>query len=185
MKKNVFQDDGGYAVVLAIMLLATLMMGGVLLSNSSVTDLGVVKNTVVHSQNLAGAESAAMTAVQILEEETDKDTINPPPGVVSSLETSGSAEWLNTYENINTPTEDENCTTKDQYWKTITLNNLTSRMSSENAKLKFRAVRWRPSPGSSLGAYNETSLYECAIRGVYYSTKYGATSVEMGFKKRF
>ncbi len=190
MKKNVFQDDGGYAVVLAIMLLATLMMGGVLLSNSSVTDLGVVKNTVVHSQNLAVAESAAMTAVQIIEANNEREKLFPTGSGfgANDLETA-SEQWINVNKDIpDTSSTDENSSSYDKYWKIMpltTLGSIASRASSENAKVKYRLIGWGPAPNSSRGAHNSTLLQCANIRGVYYSSKYGATSVEMGFKKWF
>ena len=188
MKKNVFQDDGGYAIVLAIMLLATLMMGGVLLSNSSVTDLGVVKNTVVHSQNLAVAESAAMTAVQIIEANNEREKLFPTGSgfYENDLETA-SEQWININNDI-PDSADENSSTYDKYWKAMSLSNLGSvsgRASIENAKVRYRLIGWKPAKGSSTGAQNQRNLHEATIRGVYYSAKYGAASVEMGFKKYF
>lgn len=186
MNKNLLRDDGGYALYMTIVLIGVLMIGGVLLSNTTITDLAIVRNNIVYSQNLAAAESAAMTAIQTFEPftEVDRNTINPLPGAISSLETSGVSEWINTYENITNPA-DENSTANEKYWKTMTLDKLASRASAENAKIKYRAVKWQPAKGSPLGAHNESIVYECAVRGAYYSPKYGATNVEMGYKKRF
>lgn len=183
---SIKSDEKGYALVLAIMLLGILMVSGVFISNSTVQDYDIVKNTVVYSQNFAAAESAAMTAVQALENQTNRTALDPTS---STLESGSEPDWLNVAGEVpdypNASNQDENSSSFAGKWKEVTLPIISNRMAKENAKLKYRFIGWQPARGASLGAYNENILQEGRIRGVYYSSVYGATSIELGYKKRF
>lgn len=181
MEKNILRDDDGYALIITIVLVGILMLAGVLLSNTVITDLGIVKNEIIYTQNLAAAESAAMTAVQTLETKTNKEALDPATG---TLEKDDSDKWINTFTEI-PKDKDENCSDYATKWKSLTLDKLASRLSFEKAKIKYRVMCWKPAQGTSLGAHNQSILQEGRVRGVYSSAKYGATSVEMGYRKRF
>lgn len=171
MNRLIFGNEGGYALVLAIILLGILMVAGVLVSNTSVTELGTVRNTIVYAQDVAAAESAAMSVVQILENEpTDSNNLR--------VETT-SWNWL-------IPAgADENSSTYSSAWGTITaMSSLTSRVQKEGAVLRYRVLGWRPAPGGSLGTYAEM-IQESVVKGVYYTPKDGFYTVEMGYRKRF
>lgn len=181
MNKNLVKDEDGYVLILTIIMLGILMISGVLLSNTTVIDSSIVKNSAVFSQNLAAAESAAMTAVQTLETKSDKKSLDPGTSTLESLD---DAKWINTFDEI-PKNKDENCDEFKAKWKTISLDKLASRLSYEKALIKYRFMGWKPAQGTSLGAHNQTILNEGIVRGVYCSSKFGSTSVEMGYRKRF
>lgn len=175
--------EDGYAIVLAIMMLAILMIAGVLSSNTSITDLGAARNVIINTQNAAAADSAAMTAVQLLENQKMVKDLDPKTSVW---------QWLN-YDGEIPAGEDENKSSFDSKWGdkdikgadlTASLNKISPRFSSENGKLRYRAIGWSATRGASLGGYAST-LKECYVRGVYFSPDSGIYSVEMGYKKRF
>lgn len=169
------REDDGYALILAIMLLTILVISGTLVSNMSVTDLQAVRNLRSHSQNKAAAESAAMNAVQLIENEDNPDDL---------YASSSSWGWLNDKDITDDKYNEDPITNKWGILDSKTLNVVEGRLSSENGQLRYRAIGWSVSRGTSLGAY-EASLKEGKIRGVYYTPSTGIYSVEMGFKKRF
>lgn len=175
-------NEDGYAIVLALMMLAILMVVGVLTSTSTVSDMSTVRNTIIASQNMAAAESAAMTAVQILENNKDAKLMDP-------LSPSTCWPWI---QDISQKTDNyadmSKWGTTDQKTspKSIAsyLDKISSRFTKEGATLRYRVIGWKSTAGASLGSYNDT-LKEAYVRGVYYSPSSGIYSVEMGYKKRF
>lgn len=175
MENRVIDDEKGYAIVLAIMILAALMIAGVMTSNTTITDLDISKNTVIKSQNEAVADSAAMACVQILENTTDKDSLDPHANVTW--------KWLNYDGEVDDSAED----TATDKWATIEYTKfpkLSSRLSNEGATIRYRAICWSPAQGASLGMYSDT-LREGIVKGSYYTASKGTVTVEMGYKKRF
>lgn len=182
-EKKSIKNEEGYAIVLAILMLAILMVAGVLSSNSTITDLGAARSVIISSQNLAAADSAAMTAIQLIENQTNIDELDPDTSAWG---------WLN-YEGEIPTADDENASGYNAKWGdkdkngadlSASLNKVSSRFSSEGGKLKYRTVGWSSTRGASLGGYAAT-LKECYVRGVYYTPSKGIFSVEMGYKKRF
>lgn len=175
MNKTIYRAEEGYALVISLILLAILMIAGVLVSNTSVTDMGTVRNTVIYTQNAAAAESAAMSAVQMMENETDSGKLDPNVAV------SDDYAWI-----IN-PDADEYSSSYSTKWVEFSSSDksaLSSRYSSSDIKIKYIVKGWRTTKGASLGTYTEM-LRECVVKGVYESPKDGLLTVEVGFKKRF
>lgn len=173
-------NEEGYAIVLAIMMLGIMMLAGILTSNTAITDLSSVRNSILSAQNAAAADSVAMLAAQKLENENDKEQL---------YTSSTTWTWLDSFGTI-PANADENSATYNGYWAEIdssTLNKLDKlkgRLLSENAKLRYRVIGWTAAQGTSMGAYAPT-LKESRIRAQYISQTGGIYSVEMGFKKRF
>lgn len=179
MHKRIYEDENGYAIILAIMLLAILMVAGVMTSNTTLTDLDISRNTVIQAQNEAVAESAAMTCVQIIENTNDKDKLDP------ELNTNSDWAWLNFDGELDE--NDENLAENNGHWKEMPFTSFTklqSRFDKENAKIRYRAVGWEAARGASLGLYSDT-LKEGIVKGSYYTPSNGIVTVEMGYKKRF
>ncbi|WP_027358296.1 hypothetical protein [Desulforegula conservatrix] len=173
IKKILIGNERGYALAMAILMLAILMISGVLVSNTTVTDLQTVRNTAMQAQHVAAAESAAMAAVQTIENESDPVELD-----VNST----TKDWLTNYD-ISDADYDEDGYKWGLLPKTA-LPKTTGRLKSTDADvLKYRMVGWDAARGTSLGAY-EATLKEGKIRGVYVSSE-GIYSVELGFKKRF
>lgn len=174
-------NESGYAIILALLMLAILMVAGILASNTSITDMSSVRNTIISSQNASAAESAAMTAVQVLENSKDATQLDP-----------ATTTWL-WMQDLTKTTDNYSDSTKWGYYdltlatpKNISayLNKISPRFGSEGATLRYRVIGWKATSGASLGGYADT-LKESYIRGVYYSPSNGIYSVEMGYKKRF
>lgn len=181
--KEKIMGEEGYAIVLAILMFAILMIAGVLSSNMTITDLGAVRNVIISSQNASAADSAAMMAVQFLENQKDSTELDPATSAWA---------WLNSEGEIPAGA-DENSSSYNGFWGdkdlsgnalSASLNKISPRFSKEGGKLRYRVIGWNATRGASLGGYSNT-LKECVVRGVYYSPTSGIYSVEMGYKKRF
>lgn len=165
LSRLAIKNEDGYVFVMTIMILAVLMLAGVLTSNSSITELSSVRNSIIHSQNTAAAESAAMVAVQLLENEFDSDNLV----VDSSNSSNGTNSWI-VGKNVATG------------WANTPKVSLVSR--GETNKLQYRVVGWTVPTGSSIDM-TKPSLKSCAVVGRYNSDKYGTVSIELGFLKKF
>lgn len=163
------ESEAGYALVMAIMILAILMVAGLMSSNTSITDIGIARNTIIHSQNTSAAESAAMTAVQALENQTDEEQLKP---------SYKPDDWINADPN------DSNASSSDKIekWAYAAINMTTKRRGSDNPR--YRVVGWRIAQGTSLGLHGPT-LREGRVIGEYVSDIYGLYRIELGYKKRF
>lgn len=162
-------SESGYALVMAIMILAILMITGLMSSSTSITDIEIAKNTVIQSQNASAAESAAMTGVQGLENENDADKLqsfyNPD-------------DWINADPND----PEASSTDKQAKWVYVNIDMTTKRKDA--SRPRYRAIGWIAPRDTSVGMY-APSLKESRVVGEYDSSRYGIYRVEMGFKKRF
>lgn len=166
-KKN--ESESGYVLVMAIMILAILMIAGIMSSNTSITDIGIARNTIIHSQNAYAAESAAMTGVQALENQGDEEKLQP--GYDSD-------DWINADPNDSKASSSD----KLEKWAYQSLDVTANRRGAINPR--YRAIGWSHAAGASLGQYAPT-LKECRVLGEYISDSYGIYRVELGYKKRF
>lgn len=180
MNNRIYRSEDGYALIISLFLLAILMVAGVLISNTSVTDLGTVRGAVVYTQNAAAAESAAMTAVQLLENSNDSVALDP-------LESgTGDLNWI-IPAGMTEPAYTVEYGSGTYGWAVIpanTISSLSSRALKDGAKIEYIVRGWNTTMGASLGTYTEM-LRESVVKGVYYSPTDGVFTVEVGFKKRF
>ena len=170
MKNNQLSDESGYAMVLAILMLAVLMIAGVMSSSNSVSDLSVARSTVIHSQNTALAESAAMTAVSSLELLEDENDLYPEKKTDDFI--------------VADPNDDRySSADKVPVYKDAVMPSAGKRKSGSGTP-RYYAIGWSQPRDTGLGMSGPI-LKDCRVIGEYISGEYGSYRVEMGFKKRF
>lgn len=172
IKRLLYEDkksESGYAIVLAILLLAVLMVAGLMSSDSSIIDLGIVRNQVIYAQNSSAAESAAMVAVQLVENEANPDNLDP-------------AKSTSDYINADPDNSNYSAADKTPYWISLPMDITTGRGAGEAPR--YRVIGWSQAKGASIGQHSD-NLRECRVIGEYNSTQFGVYRVELGYKKRF
>lgn len=171
MVPKTIDNESGYALVFAIVLLAVLMIAGVMSSTNSVNDLSITRNTAMHVQNSSLAESAAMTAVQLIENIDKSADLSPSAQdddfiVADPNDSNYSAQY------------------KTEKWVEATAVKTFNHRAAGSGSPTYMVIGWTQAQGASLGQYAST-LKEGRVIGRYISDQYGVYRVELGFKKRF
>jgi len=76
-KIKIINNENGSAVVLALIILALVTIIGISSSNTSTTELKIVRNERVHQLNFYQAEASAYEAAQRIEQEINTDQLIP------------------------------------------------------------------------------------------------------------
>lgn len=172
------RDERGFAVVLALVILALLTISGITAIKMSVTESCIVRNTAVHKQNLQLAEMAANEGIREILNRQDPFELKPGG--------SAAEEWM--FGKGNDPeigVVDYDPGDKVTEAESVSDSSVLDQRGEQKADtLWYYFVGWDASEGSSLKT-TESMWRTGKVVGVYNSEEYGSAAVELGVTKRF
>lgn len=168
MKKpfTITDNEEGSVIILSLLVLVILSIVGFSASRISTTEMQIVRNDGTYQQRFYIAESGAVQAAQMLENETNFLDLN---------------NYVPNY--LNPGTVDLNDTTT---W-VVGGPSPTAVPSSlvPNNALEVSIMHLRVPPGSSVGLENPTRLHELAVFGLLDRNNRAQHMVQIGYRKRY
>ncbi|MCP3940828.1 MAG: hypothetical protein GY710_05020 [Desulfobacteraceae bacterium] len=166
---SIIANEKGSAIVFALLALSILSIIGISSTNTTTTELNIVRNEQIYQTNFYLAESSAYEAALRIENETDPFELIPD---------SSDHNWLN--DDIIDFSVTDNWNDEGQASADV---NDNSDSSQFNANASYATVAKGPREGSSLDI-SSTRLYEFAVFG--RSDEFnGNVLVEIGYLKKF
>ena len=172
---NIYQttlkNEEGSAIVLALLALAILTILGVSSTDTSITELNIVRNEQIYQINFYQAESCANEAALYIEMESDP-TKELTPAYTDF-------KWISDINDVNMPD-----LTKSGNWVDSGNNSNSAVSSVKNIDNSgYATVAKGPRPNTSVKV-TTTRLYEFAIYGKSESLN-GNSVVEIGYLRRY
>jgi len=164
--KILLNNEGGFVLVVAMVMMVLLTALGIFATNNSVMEIQIAGNERVYKRNFYKAESATFEAAQLLENEQETEELRP---------TLTSKTWLKS-DNVDytVPTN----------W--VSTNNLVSGIDDATGDLRLAAVGLgvvKGNKGASL-SMSGTTVYDFRLYGRSQEAN-GMSMIEIGYKKRF
>jgi len=171
MTKRYFavNNEDGSVIVIAMLILAVLTILGVSSSNTSTTELNIVRNEGIYQTDFYQAESCAYEALQRIEEETVTDRL---------FSTSNTYDWIN-----NNTVNLSQSVNWNNFGQSSGIPGDNCDVSLISASAFFSVIANGVRSGSSLDI-GSTRLYEFDVYGLSGSAN-DEVLVEMGYLRRF
>lgn len=174
---SILKNEEGSVIVIALLILVLLTIIGISGTNTTVTELGIVRNEAIYKQNFFRAEAAAVNAAQLLEDEDNAMLLRDLPYG------RGIKQWLrNDFNDLLDPGSGN--IASDANWKD---EDDSTDFSEEAIDLdnRFLAFHQGVASGSTLGMDGST-LHDFSIFGRSQTNGVaGASIIEMGYRKRY
>jgi hypothetical protein len=164
---SVLKNEEGSAIVFALMILLVVTIVGLSSSQTTTTELQIVRNEGVHKQNLYLAEGAAQEAIQRIWNISRSD----PNQLLKR-----SPAWLNndTIDMTDLGNWDSDGVDEDD----------TSQVSSLDEDTSLSVVANGIASGGSLDITSETNIYDFTVYGLGNRNE-GRVLIEIGYRERF
>ena len=166
-KASVLKNEEGSAIVFALMILLIVTIIGLSSSQTTTTELQIVRNEGIHKQNLYLAEGAAQETIQRIWNISRSD-----PYQLHKR----SPAWLNN--------DTLNMTDLNNWDSDGVDDDDTSQVSSLDADTRLAAVTNGIASGGSLDITSEANIYDFTIYGLSNRND-GRVLVEIGYRERF
>ena len=172
---SILKNEEGSVIVIALLILVLLTIIGISGTNTTVTELGIVRNEAIYKQNFFRAEAAAVNAAQLLEDEDNATLLRDLPyGPYGQ----GINRWLrNDFNDLPDPGN----IASDANWDDG-IDFSEEAIDSDNRYLAFHQG---VASGSTLGMGGST-LHDFSLFGRSQKNGVGgAAIIEMGYRKRY
>jgi hypothetical protein len=156
-----YGGQDGSIMVVVLLLLALLTIIGISASDTTVTELQIVRNDTQYKKNFYTAEAAAIEAAQMLTNFRDLDQLQD-----------GVPAWMNP------------SSTYGDFEDTDNWGNGNSAASPVDPSARFTVVDRKIARGASL-AMTARRDHEVAVIGLYDSAGSGQVMIEIGVRKKF
>lgn len=169
---SILKNEEGSVIVIALLILVLLTIIGISGTNTTVTELGIVRNEAIYKQNFFRAEAAAVNAAQLLEDEDNATLLRDLPyGPFGK-------EWLrNDFNDLPDPVN----IASDANWD----DGIDFSEQAIDFDNRFLAFYQGVASGSTLGMDGST-LHDFSIFGRSQKDGVGgAAIIEMGYRKRY
>lgn len=176
-EKSVADNEKGSVIVIVIIILALLTIGGIMATNSSITESYIVRNSGIYAQNIELAEAAALEGMRDILTMTTAAQLAP-----------GAQAWMHDHNTWDDNPADQTLNNANSVVPTAITNDditvIKDRGETADDPLRFYFVGWTPGAKESLKSTGPT-IKEGKVVGVYRSKAYGRVRIEVGVLKKF
>ena len=160
-------DENGFILISTLLIMVLLMLLGLAVTSSTITELNISSNDRDYKQNFYRAEGAAMETGQLLQNESDSEELRP------NLTTQ---KWLKgqttIYSNPST-----------WYMATTPNNNRISTLDSSKASVREAAISLGVADGASM-SMTEATVHQYHLYG-RSEERNSRVVIELGYRKKF